>query len=245
MPQTRRRLPTLRETTSSTSPSLFCLSLRCASGISFATSNYTISCAENWTTTGTFGWAVEAGTGWLHQILNTGTAVPVGAMPIGTNIELAEKRWYPSATTAQDGFLLGVGVSATGQTNVDVFDRSTALFMPLATWTTAPANATGIATIKGPDAYISANAPTGLPGYLLHMNLATNAFSPTATYTFNAEMTFDVASAGIFVTVLTNGAGGGSRIQLFDMGDPTVPMLAGYQPASTNAPGGGLSVGGT
>ncbi len=208
--------------------------------------NYTIGCAENWTTAATFGWAVDANTNWLHQILNNGTIVAVGAIPIGANVELAEKRWYGGAPTAQDGFLLGLGIAAgTGFTNVDVFDRATWLFAPVAAWNAGPANATGIATIKGPDAYISANAPAGgLPGYLLHLNLATNVFTPAATHTFAAETTFDVASAGIFVTVLTNGVGGGSRIQLFDMGDPTIPMLAGYQPASATAPGGGMATGG-
>ncbi len=205
--------------------------------------NYALCRAENWTTASTFAWAYDSNTGWLHQVFNNGTVMAVAALPVGTGNDLAEKTWDASSTTIFDGYLLMLGTSATGFVNVDVFDRSTMLTSPLATWNATPANGTGIDSILGPDCYVSCNAPAGTPGYLIHLNLGTFLFSVTPTATYAADTATDVSTAGQFISVLTtNGPGPAAKLHIYDAGDPiNVLAAASVVVSATTNPNGGLS----
>ena len=169
----------------------------------------------------TIGWGLDSVSGWLHQFLPGGAVVPTAAIPIGTNVELIEKRIDPLAPTAQDQYLLALGTSAAGFVNVDAYDRMTGLVTPIATWNVTPRNATGIASATSPDAFVSASAPGGGAGDLLHLSLATMAFVPGPIASYLSATPTDVAMAGAFVSVaLALVPGPGTELHLYDAGDP-------------------------
>ena len=144
---------------------------------------------------------VDANTGWLHQIFLAGTFLPMAAMPIGTGVEMVEKS-LAATPNLMDGYLLAAGTVG-GMATADVFDRTTMLSTPLMTYMTRPATSTGIASTTGADVYVSANAPGGIPGYLLHLNLTLMAFMPAPVATYTSDSATDVSVAGQFISVLT------------------------------------------
>ena len=109
----------------------------------------------------TIGWGLDSVSGWLHQFLPGGTIVPTVAIPIGTNVELIEKRIDPLAPTAQDQYLLALGTSLPGFVNVGAYDRLLGVPIPIATWNVAQRNATGIASSTTPNAFVTAVIPAG------------------------------------------------------------------------------------
>ena len=191
----------------------------------------------------TIGWGLDSVSGWLHQFLPGGTIVPTVAIPIGTNVELIEKRIDPLAPTAQDQYLLALGTSLPGFVNVGAYDRLLGVPIPIATWNVAQRNATGIASSTTPDAFVTAVIPAGGAGDLLHLNMAAMAFVPVPIATYLTGDPKDVSMAGAFVSVIVGlSPGPGTDLHLYDAGDPASVLSVGHLPTDpVNTAAGGKS----
>ena len=205
--------------------------------------NYGILCRDS-RIPGVDGWAYDSISGFLHQLNSNGTVTVTAAMPVGTAVELVEKAVDPNNPTPYDDYLLLVGTNAMGQVTVDGYDRLTGLTTPVAIWGTAPATATGITTSEGTAAFVSARGTGGAPGYLIHLDLTTMAFTPAPSRTFTTTNPVDVEMDGQWLVVLQdNGLGTGSNATIFDYGDGVNLIEAGNRYLGTStAATGALSV---
>jgi len=205
--------------------------------------NYSVITADNHVA-GTLAWGFDANTGWLTRFFTNGTVASVTPMPFAAAIELVEKKTKAGSPAAQDGYLVAVGNNAPGTASLWVFNRTTMTSFAPAIWGGGP-NVTfsGVSThYAAAYAYVSASQIGGGPSYLLSLDLTTMLFAPPAVATYAANTAVDVSTAGNFLYILLTQPTTGVLINIWDVGDPTLPMNVGNLPPNINVnPYGGLT----